>query len=166
MRAKRMFMATMAAMFVMTVAFQTGSFASNGRGDSRLVAKLAPVSQTPGQEFEGRVVQRVDGIRTDFKARVEIPLSLVQPGDEDNLTVTLTVPRTAMTCTLVFDEVDTIEGVAEYKLTVRKRPGKNLNKAGNCGTGDISNIMAGDQVVVTIQELQGVALMGQFNPKR
>ncbi len=165
MRAKRMFMATMAAMFVMTGAFQTGSFASNGNGGTRLVAKLAPA--LPVEDFKGRAVQRVHGIRTVFKAHVEVPLSVlnVPPGDEESISVILNVPRTGMTCTMVFDEVDTIEDVAEYKVFVRKRNTDLLttNKAGSC-TGNISDIIPNDNVVVTIQGVS-TPLTGAFSLK-
>lgn len=166
MRAKRIFMATMAAMFVMTGAFQTGSFASNGNGGTRLVAKLAPA--LPEEDFKGRAVQRVHGKRTIFKAHVEVPLNVlnVPPGDEDNISVTLNVRRTGMTCTMVFDEVDTIEDVAEYKVFVRQRNTDMLttNKAGSCN-GNISDITQNDIVDVTIQGVS-TQLTGAFFLKR
>ncbi len=181
MRANRMLMATMAAIFVTTVGFQTGSFASSGKGrdgsgqggantvagsETRIVAKMVP---TVGQDqlFEGHAARRTQGTRDEFEARVEVPLSFLGQTDPADLHPDLILAGGAIHCMMVLDEVESVRGIAEYKVSVRSRNGVPSNRAGSCGLPGtppaVPSVNAGDSASVTIGE---VSLQGTFAAKR
>lgn len=180
MRANRLLMATMAAMFVMTVVPQTGSFASSGKGrdgsgqggantvaggETRIVAKLVPtISQD--QLFEGHAARRTQGTRDEFEARVEVPLSALGQTDPADVHPDLLLAG-AIHCTMVLDQVEPVLGIAEYKVSVRSRNGVTSNRAGSCGLQGtppaIPSVNAGDSAFVTIA---GETLQGTFAAKR
>ena len=124
------------------VAMAPAAFADSGKGkggtggttgtasvtDTRLVAKLIP---TNGQDsmFEGHVASRVNGTaRAEFEARGEVPVAMF-PGDPP-YQLTLVLPN--VQCMMVFDEIDPVFNVAEFKLSIRSRNGVPVNRAGSC----------------------------------
>ena len=180
MRATRFFMTTMAAIVFMPVVFQAGSFADSGKGrnatgnggtgtvagsEIRIAAKLVP---TVGQDqtFEGRAARRTQGTREEFEARVEVPLSALGETDPADIHPDLVLAG-AIHCAMVFDQVETVLGIAEYKVSVRSRNGVTSNRAGACGLPGtppaFPNVNAGDSASVTIA---GETLQGVFAAKR
>jgi hypothetical protein len=127
-----------------TVAMAPAAFADSGKGkggtggttgtasvtDTRLVAKLTPMN---GQDsmFEGHVASRVNGTaRAEFEARVEVPVTMFTGDPPDHLTLML---PNGVQCMMVFNEIDQVSNVAEFKLSIRSRNGVPVNRAGSCG---------------------------------
>jgi hypothetical protein len=166
---------TMLAVTVATVAMAATAFADNGKGksstttpgapsitDVRLVAKLTPTtSQDP--TFEGHAARRTGAARDEFEGRVEVPLALLGDVDPADVHPDLVLAG-AIHCTMVFDEVEPVTGVAEYKVSVRSRNGVITNRAGSCGAvPTIPAVNAGDTASVAIG---GDVLHGVFAAKR
>ncbi|MFO0706345.1 MAG: hypothetical protein U0412_05790 [Nitrospira sp.] len=130
--------------------------------DVRLVAKLVPTtSQDP--TFEGHAARRTGAARDEFEARVEVPLALLGEVDPADVHPDLVLAG-AVHCTMVFDEVEPVTGVAEYKVSVRSRNGVITNRAGSCGAvPTIPAVNAGDTASVSIG---GDVLHGVFAAKR
>lgn len=181
MRTKRMLMVTVAAILFTPVVFTTGSLASSGKGrdgsgqggtnavsgsETRIVAKLLP-TLSQDQMFEGHAARRTQGTRDEFEARVEVPLSALGQTDPADLHPDLALAGGAIHCTMVLDQVETVLGIAEYKVSVRSRNGVTSNRAGSCGVQGtppaVPSVNAGDSAFVTIV---GETLMGTFAAKR
>lgn len=133
-----------------------------GITDTRLVAKLIPTtSQDP--TFEGHAARRTGAGRDEFEARVEVPLALLGEVDPADVHPDLVLAG-AIHCTMVFDEIEPVSGVAEYKVSIRSRNGVIVNRAGSCGAvPTIPAVNAGDSASVAIG---GDVLHGTFAAKR
>lgn len=134
--------------------------------DVRLFAKLTPAN-SPEPGFEGQAARRTQGTsRDEFEARVEVPLTRLGDVDPADIHPDLVLAG-AIHCTMVFDSIEPVAGVAEYKVSVRSRNGVVANRAGSCGvTGtpaSIPNVKAGDSASVAIG---GDTLQGSFAAKR
>lgn len=158
------------------VAMAPAAFADSGKGkggtggttvtssvtDTRLVAKLRPVTSQDSL-FEGHVARRTNGGgRDEFEARVEVPQALIS-GDPADLQPILMLSN-GIQCTMVFDEIEPVSGVAEYKVSIRSRNGVIANRAGSCGgVPTIPAVNVGDSATVAIG---GDTLQGFFAAKR
>lgn len=134
--------------------------------DVRVIAKLTPAN-SPEPTFEGHVARRTQGAsRDEFEARVEVPLTRLGEVDPADIHPDLVLAG-AIHCTMVFDSIEPVAGVAEYKVSIRSRNGIVANRAGSCGvTGtpaSIPNGKAGDSASVAIG---GDTLQGTFTAKR
>jgi hypothetical protein len=159
-----------------TVVMAPVAFADSGKGkggtggttgtasvtDTRLVAKLRPVTSQDSL-FEGHVARRTNGGgRDEFEARVEVPQALIS-GDPADLQPILMLSN-GIQCTMVFDEIEPVSGVAEYKVSIRSRNGVIANRAGSCGAvPTIPAVNVGDSATVAIG---GDTLQGFFAAKR
>ena len=172
MQTKRMMMAVVLFSTVMVPL----AFAESGKGsagtvtpgtpsatDIRLIAKMIPVT-TQDPTFEGHVARRTSGVaRDEFEARVEVPLALLGGVDPADIHPDLVLAG-AVHCTMVFDEIEPVAGVAEYKVSIRSRNGIVANRAGSCGAVPaIPAVNAGDSASVVIG---GDTLHGTFVAKR
>lgn len=171
MNVKHMLVATALTAFVMAPA----AFADSGKGkggtggtvtpggtDTRLVAKLRPVTSQDSL-FEGHVARRTSGGgRDEFEARVEVPQALIS-GDPADLQPILMLSN-GIQCTMVFDEIEPVSGVAEYKVSIRSRNGVTVNRAGSCGAvPTIPAVNVNDRATV---DIVGDTLQGFFAAKR
>ncbi|TKB75214.1 MAG: hypothetical protein E8D46_03595 [Nitrospira sp.] len=138
---------------------------TSGVADTRLVAKLRPVTSQDSL-FEGHVVLRTSGGgRGEFESRVEVPQTLLGP-DPDNLQPILMLSN-GIPCTMVFDEIEPVSGVVEYKVSIRSRNGVIVNRAGFCGavgaSPTIPVVNLNDRATV---DIGGDTLQGFFAAKR
>ena len=166
---------TTLAITLAAVAMASTGFADSGKGksgtatpgapsptDVRLVAKLVPTT-SQDQTFEGHAARRTGSARDEFEGRVEVPLVLLGDVDPADVHPDLVLAG-AIHCTMVFDEIEPVSGVAEFKLSVRSRNGVITNRAGSCGAvATIPAVNAGDTASVAIG---GDVLHGVFAPKR
>jgi hypothetical protein len=140
----------------------SGGSATSSMTDTRLIAKLRPTnSQDP--LFEGHAVRRTSGGgRDEFEARVEVPQTSLT-GDPADLQPILMLSN-GVQCTMIFDEIEPVSGVVEYKVSVRSRNGVTVNRAGSCGaTPTLPAVTVGDSAMV---EIGGDTLHGPFAAKR
>lgn len=175
MQTKHMMMAAALASIILAPA----AFAESGKGkdgtagtvtpgspsasDSRLVAKLIPTTSQDAT-FEGHAARRTNGAsRDEFEARVEVPLALLGAADPADIHPDLVLAG-AIHCTMVFDEIEPVSGIAEYKLSIRSRNGVVTNRAGSCGAvPTVPAVNPGDTASVAIG---GDTLHGTFAAKR
>lgn len=172
MNVKHMLIATAVATVVMApAAFAdsgkgkggSGGSATSGVTDTRLIAKLRPIPTSQESLFEGHVVRRTSGGgRDEFEARVEVPQDLLQGVDQEGLQPTLTLASGS--CMMIFDEIDTVSGVVEYKVSIRSRNGVTVNRAGSCGpTPMLPAVNVNETATV---DINGNMLQGTFAAKR
>lgn len=140
--------------------------AATNVNDVRIIAKLTPAN-SPELGFEGQVARRTQGTsRDEFEARAEVPLARLGDVDPADIHPDLVLAG-AIHCAMVFDSIEPVAGVAEYKVSVRSRNGIVSNRAGSCGvTGtpaSIPNVKVGDSASVAIG---GDTLQGTFAAKR
>lgn len=174
MEMKHMVMAaTLASMMVSPSAFADSGKGKSGTAgtvtpgapsvtDARLVAKLIPTT-SQDSTFEGQAARRTGAARDEFEARVEVPLALLGEVDPADVHPDLVLAG-AIHCAMVFDEIEPVSGVAEYKVSIRSRNGVIVNRAGSCGAVPaIPAVNAGDSASVAIG---GDVLHGTFAAKR
>lgn len=139
----------------------TGGTVTPGGTDTRFVAKLRPMISQDSL-FEGHVVLRTSGGgRGEFEARVEVPQTLLGP-DPDNLQPTLMLSN-GIKCTMIFDEIEPVSDVVEYKVSIRSRNGVTVNRAGSCEGTTLPAVQDGVSATVAIG---GDTLHGVFAAKR
>jgi len=179
MRTNTMMSAVCLSLLLVPLAAVESSHADSGKGsgnaagaavananDVRVLAKLTPAN-SPEPAFEGHAARRTQGTsRDEFEARVEVPLTRLGDVDPADIHPDLVLAG-AIHCAMVFDSVEPVAGVAEYKVSIRSRNGIVANRAGSCGvTGtpaSIPNVKAGDSASVAIG---GDTLQGTFAAKR
>ena len=119
-----------------------GATQGSANGGVRLIAKMTPApGSIQDSLFEGHAVRRTQGTaRTEFEARVEVPLNLIN-GEPADLNPTLQLTGAGLIlCTMVLDQVDDVTEVAQYKTSIRSRNGNVVNRAGSCGLPGVPTI--------------------------
>jgi hypothetical protein len=93
---------------------------------------------------------------------VEASQTLLGP-DPENLQPILILSN-GIQCTMIFDQIEPVSGVVEYKVSIRSRNGVTVNRTGSCGAAPtVPTVNVGDSATV---EIGGDTLQGFFAAKR